>query len=99
MPFRMPSEPRRRRLSRTTVDQAIRDTKTRAIVFFVCDTKTLDDGRKQVLLHLVDRFYDARADSPAAAELIDALERDGWTVVHEQDQAASRLVVTEPGEG
>lgn len=91
--------PRRLRLSHTRVEQAVRETKTRSTVYFVGDTKTLDDGRKQVLLHFVDRFYDARADSPAAARLMDALESDGWMVVHERGPATSRLTVTEPEEG
>ena len=91
-------QPRRRRLSRTRVEQAVRETKTRPAVHFVGDTRTLDDGRKQVLVHFLDRFSDL-SESPAAVQLVDALKGDGWLVVHERGQAASRLVVTEPEEG
>ncbi|GAA2861397.1 hypothetical protein [Nonomuraea rubra] len=94
----MPAKPRRLRLSRTRVEQAVRETKTKQIVHMVGGTESLDDGRKQVLVHLLDKFDDPRAESPAAAELIAALERDGWTVAHRRAVVASRLVVTEPEE-
>lgn len=92
----MPAQPRRPRLSRTRVEQAVRDTKTRPVIHFVGDTKTLDDGRRQVIVNFLYRFHDARAESPAAAQLMDALVGDGWTVTHERGRTVSRLVVTEP---
>lgn len=95
MPFRMSARPRRQRLSQTRVEQAVRDTKTRQIVHVVGGTIKLDDGRHQVRVALFDKFDDPRAESPAAAELIAALETDGWTVTHERGRIVSRLDVTE----
>ncbi|MFI6296807.1 hypothetical protein ACIBEJ_34820 [Nonomuraea sp. NPDC050790] len=78
------------------MEQHVRETKTREAVHFVGTTENLDDGRKQVLVHLLDKFKDARAESPAAAQLMAALEADGWVVEHSRALVASRLVVSEP---
>ncbi|WP_146607882.1 hypothetical protein [Spongiactinospora gelatinilytica] len=58
MPFRRAAAHGRRRLSRTRVEQAVRETQTRLEVHSLGDTETLDDGRKQVLVHLLDTFTD-----------------------------------------
>ncbi|MFD9950811.1 hypothetical protein ACFWYW_58705 [Nonomuraea sp. NPDC059023] len=61
-------------------------------------TEMLDDGRRQVIVALLDKYDDPREESPAARSLIDALEAASWVVMHERGRFASRLQVTEPGE-
>lgn len=89
---------RRRRLSRTAVEQAVRETKTRDSIEKIHDTEKIGEGRHQVDVVLVDTFADPRAESPAVNSLIVALEAEGWTVAHRHGRFRSRLTVFEPVE-
>lgn len=85
-----------RRLTKTLVEQTIRETDTRDLVSKVGDTLKQADHRHLVFVALHDTYDDPRAESPAANTLIAALEEQGWVVGHVKGHSCSRLTVSEP---
>jgi hypothetical protein len=84
-----------RRLSRTAVEQATRETQTRDFVDHIGDTEKLADGRREVTVILFDSFEDPRS-TPAGEALIGHLEASGWVVTHRHGRRYSTLTVSEP---
>lgn len=84
-----------RRLTKTAVEEAIHETKTKPFVDEVGSTVKHDDGSREVTVTLRDVLDEPR-DSPAGADLIGRLESDGWTVVHRRLVWCSWLIVSEP---
>lgn len=84
-----------RRLSKTAIAEALRETKTLAFVEWIGDTETLPDGRREVRVTLFDSFEDPR-QTPAGETLISHLEARGWKVAHRHGRRYSSLDVCEP---
>lgn len=85
----------KRRLTKTTVEEAIYETKTKPFVERIRATEKLQDGRHEVDVILSDTFDDPR-QTPYGAALIGHLEASGWVVHHRQGREYSRLIVSEP---
>jgi hypothetical protein len=85
----------KRRLTKTAVVQAIRETKTTRFVDGVGLTMTRADGRHEVAVRLFDTMDDPRR-TPAGATLIGHLEASGWLVAHRHGRRYSTLTVSEP---
>lgn len=85
----------KRRLNKTAVEEAIRETRTRQFVENVGITLKKADGRHEVTVNLFDTFDDPR-QTPAGKALIDHLESSGWTVAHRHGRRYSSLTVAEP---
>lgn len=88
----------KRRLTKTAVEDAIRETKTRPFVDRVCATEKLADGRNEVDVILFDALDNPRK-TPSGEALIGHLESSGWVVEHQRGRDGrrpSRLIVSEP---
>lgn len=85
----------KRRLTKTAVQEAIHETKTKPFVDQVGLTLKRMDGRHEVAVRLFDRLDDPRS-TPAGEALIGHLEASGWIVTHRLGRAYSTLTVSEP---
>ncbi|MEU4224325.1 hypothetical protein AB0F17_08530 [Nonomuraea sp. NPDC026600] len=85
----------KRRLTKTAVQEAIHETKTKPFADQVSLTLKRMDGRHEVSVRLFDRLDDPRS-TPAGEALIGHLEASGWAVTHRLGRAYSTLTVSEP---
>lgn len=85
----------KRRLTKTAVEEAIHETKTKPFVERVRATEKMPDGRHEVDVILSDAIDDPRG-TPYGAALIGHLEASGWLVHHRYGREYSRLIVAEP---